>query len=859
MVRARTAVLLLLLPLLLSLVPGGGHLGAQTRWQELPALPDPQGFAGAFVGVVGDTLLFAGGANFPEPVWDHQKQWTDRVFALERPDAAWREVGRLPGPRGYGAAVSLPDAKGLLCLGGDDAARPWSEVFVLGWDGSRLTREPLPDLPLPLAQTGAARIGSKVYVVAGQSGGSIHDATDRGFVLDLDDPARGWRELPPLPGGPRVFAFTVAQHDGRSPKLHVFGGRRHAAGGPFDLEFLADHWQFDPATERWRARAPSPVPLMAGAAAPVGQASIAVLSYADGSILRTIAETGAEERSFDHPGFPRPLFSYLSITDTWARRGEIPPQAANQVTTTAVLWQDRLVVPSGELRPRVRTPRVWAVDFEPQATGFAGIDWVVLVLYLLGIVGVGAWFARRNRDTNDFFRGGQHVPFWAAACSIYATMLSSLTYLGLPALVFATDWLLFLGMFMILAMAPVAIRIAMPFFRRIDATSAYEYFGLRFGRPVRWISSGLFTLFHVSRMGIVMALTALALSAVTGMDARLAVLVMGALCLVYCTMGGIEAVIWTDTVQTFVLLGGALLCVLWLVGSLDGGFGELWTTGHAAGKFRLVDLDFSFDSFTSLSIWVIVLGGLGQNFASYTADQAVVQRYVTTRDEATAARAIWMNGLMVVPGALLFFTLGTGLWAFYRSHPERLSPALQNDQVFAAFLGSELPVGLTGLLVAGVFAAAQSTVSTSMNSSATTLLTDFVRPLSRRSRDERAWLRLARWLTAGLGVLGTAVGIVFVSPEIRSLMETYFKVIGMFMGGLGGLFLLGVASRRAHGRGALVGLLASFATMLAVWQLTATNGYLYAAVGIGVCWLVGWLASWVLPAGGEGTADGLTL
>ena len=256
---------------------------------------------------------------------------------------------------------------------------------------------------------------------------------------------------------------------------------------------------------------------------------------------------------------------------------------------------------------------------------------------------------------------------------------------------------------------------------------------------------------------------------------------------------------------------------------------------------------------------MIVLGGLGQNFASYTADQAVVQRYVTTRDEGTAARAIWMNGLMVVPGALLFFTLGTGLWAFYRRHPERLSPELQNDQVFPAFLGSELPVGLTGLLVAGVFAAAQSTVSTSMNSSATTLVTDFVRPLSRKHRDDREWLRLARWLTAGLGVLGTLVGMLFVSDAIRSLMEAYFKVIGMFMGGLGGLFLLGVTSRRAHGRGALLGLLAGFATMIAVWQLTATNGYLYAAVGIGACWLVGWLASRVLPASGEGTADGLTL
>ena len=149
----------------------------------------------------------------------------------------------------------------------------------------------------------------------------------------------------------------------------------------------------------------------------------------------------------------------------------------------------------------------------------------------IAMVGVGVYFASRNKNTDDYFRGGQNIPWWAAACSIYATMLSSLTYVALPALVFATDWLLYPGMFMILAAAPVAVGIAMPFFRRIDATSAYEYFGRRFGLPVRLISSGLFTLFHISRMGIVMALTALALAAVTGLAPSTCVLIMGGLCL----------------------------------------------------------------------------------------------------------------------------------------------------------------------------------------------------------------------------------------------------------------------------------------------------------------------------------------
>jgi SSS family solute:Na+ symporter len=177
--------------------------------------------------------------------------------------------------------------------------------------------------------------------------------------------------------------------------------------------------------------------------------------------------------------------------------------------------------------------------------------------------------------------------------------------------------------------------------------------------------------------------------------------------------------------------------------------------------------------------------------------------------------------------------------------------------MFPAFLGAELPVGLTGLIVAGIFAAAQSTVSTSMNSTATVLVTDFFRPRG-LCRDEAGYLRLAKALTLSVGVLGTLAGFAFISPEIRSLMAEYFKVIGMFMGALGGLFLLGVTTRRAHGRGALVGLFGSVIVMVVVWQASSVDGYLYAALGIGVCWLLGYVASLVVKGEGADLA-GLTL
>jgi SSS family transporter len=555
-----------------------------------------------------------------------------------------------------------------------------------------------------------------------------------------------------------------------------------------------------------------------------------------------------------HPGFPNRAWAYHTITDTWIDAGPLP---ANHVTTSAVKWGDDIIIASGEIKPRVRSAKVWRLTLVENKKPFGAINFTVLALYLLAMVGVGVWFMRKNKTTDDYFRGGQNIPWWAAACSIYATMLSSLTFVALPALVYATDWLLYIGMLMIPVVAPLAIYGAMPFFRRIDATSAYEYLGKRFNRPVRLIGSGLFTLFHISRMGIVMALTALALSAVTPLTPWQSVLIMGVLCLIYCTMGGVEAVIWTDTIQTVVLLGGAVVCVFYIIGGVDGGFGGVLDLAKANDKMKLVNLDFSPDSFTTLALWVVILGGIGQNLSSYTSDQAVVQRYMTTKTTTAAARSIWANGIMAVFGSLLFFFIGTGLYAFYHSNPAQLNPTIQNDQVFPMFIATELPVGIAGLIVAGIFAAAQSTVSTSMNSTATTLVTDFLRPFN-RCDSEAGYLKAAKVLTFTMGVLGTLAGLLFISPEIRSLMSEYFKVIGMFMGALGGLFLLGILTTRAHARGAFIGLLGGVAVMIWIWRATETNGYLYALIGISSCLLIGYAASLLLPAGNN-DLENLTL
>lgn len=813
------------------------------HWDSLPDLPDTLGVAGPIVGTHRDALIVAGGANFPLPVWENEKQWHDVIHVLLEKDGKpqWRRAGSLSRPLGYAAVVSTP--YGVLCMGGNDAEQTFDSVFLLAWDpdSQSLIRTDLPSLPEPSVYGSAALIGTKVYYTGGQRGAELATATSNFWVLDLDSALSGavshWEPLPTWPGSNRAFHLTLAQHNGYEDCLYLISGRRENLEIDGGVEFLTDVWEYAPSKQKWRARSAVPQCVMAGPGIAIGQSHLLILGGADGSRFFQ-----ADALRDHHPGFPRHAWWYHTITDTWISAGETPQ---NQVTTTAVNWNGKVVLPTGEIRPRVRTSKVWQIELQETQPGFGALNLSVLVIYLLAVVGVGVYFARRNRTTDDYFRGGKHIPWWAAGCSIFATMLSSLTYTGIPSKAYAQDWVYSVGNFMIPLVAIPAVFIALPFFRRLDATSAYEYLEKRFDYKLRMLGSGSFTLFHIFRMAVVMSLTGLALAVATGLTPAQSVLLMGVLSILYCSIGGIEAVIWTDTLQTIVLLGGAVLAFFLLVLGVDGGWAGFWEMAQSGDKLRMANWHWDATQ-SQIAFAVIVVGGLAQNVSSYTADQAVVQRYMTTETKSKAARAIWTNALLSIPATILFFGMGTALYAFYRSHPEQLDPSLTTDQVFPLFISREMPPGIAGLIVAGIFAAAQSTVSTSMNSTATTLVTDFLRP-QKLCRTDRGYLRMAQGLTVLLGTLGTILALVFIDPDIRSLFDAFIKVIGMFMGVLGGLFLLGAFSRRANAAGALVGALFGAITMVLVWRYTSVNGYLYTAIGITACYLVGWWTSFLFP------------
>lgn len=823
-------------------------------WEEFPSLPDELGVAGPFAGVHNDALIVAGGANFPQPVWENNKVWRDRIFVLTKTDGefAWKDGGTLPRPIAYGAAVSTKD--GIVCMGGNDAEETFDDVFLLKWDKSaeKVTFIEYPSLPKPCAFGAAAMIGEVIYLAGGQHGQSLETAMTNFWTLDLskkDVPAEFvWQELSSWPGPTRALNLTVHQHNGFNDCIYVISGRRQNDTDAKSVQFLKDVWEFTPATGKWRQRTDAPRCVMAGTGIGYGQSHIFVLGGADGTLFFK-----GDELKDTHPGFPQKAFAYHTITDTWTEAGET---SANHVTTVAVEWDGAIIIPSGEVRPRVRSPKVYRVTLVQTDHGFGTINYVVLFAYLLSMVGIGFYFASKNKNTNDFFRGGQHIPWWAAGCSIFATMLSSLTFTGIPSKAFAQDWVYSVGNFMIPVVAVIAVYVALPFFRRIDATSAYEYLERRFSRSTRLFGSASFTLFHIFRMAVVMSLTGLALAVATPLTPSQSVLLMGVLSIIYCTMGGIEAVIWTDTIQTVVLMGGALLAIVLLVSGVDDGVTGFFSASTKADKFAMANFHWDFTS-TQIALWVIVVGAIAQNISSYTADQAVVQRYMTTADQKLAARSIWTNAILTVPATLLFFGIGTALFAFYQSHPDKLDPTITTDQIFPLFIAREMPVGIAGLIVAGVFAAAQSTVSTSMNSTATAIVTDFMRPYQ-MCKSEAGYLKAARFWTFLIGVIGTLLGLFFVNPDIKSLFDAFIKVIGLFMGVLGGLFVLGAVTRRANAIGAMIGAIVGAGFMFYLWRFTDVNGYLFTASGISSCLIVGYMASLVSPQS-HGDLQGLTI
>ena len=489
-----------------------------------------------------------------------------------------------------------------------------------------------------------------------------------------------------------------------------------------------------------------------------------------------------------------------------------------------------------------------------------GFDIAVLVLYVGTIFGLGCWLVRRTRNPHEFTAAGGRLAGWVVGLSIFGTYVSSISFLANPGKSYAADWNSWVfGLSLPLA-AWIAVKYFVPFYRRYGHISAYAHLEQRFGLWARSYAGVCYLLTQLARMASILYLVAMALQPLTGWSVTTIILITGVLVTVYTMIGGIEAVIWTDVVQSVVLTVGAVVCVGLILFGMPEGPGQVFAIAREQDKFSLGSFG---ASLAAPTFWVVLVYGLVINLQNFGIDQSYVQRYHAARSEKEAGRSVWMAAWLYLPISGLLFFVGTGLFAFYSAQPELLSEGLAADKVFPHFIATELPTGATGLLVAAIFAAAMSSIDTSLNSSSTLILEDFCKRYMMPNLSPQGSMLILYASTLALGIGGTLFAIVMMGEE-RNVLDVWWDLAGLFAGGMLGLFLLGMIARSARAPAALAGVAAGLAVIL--WMTFSSrlpeewsqfrspfNSFLTVVFGTMTILIVGLVVSGVMRRGAKAT------
>jgi SSS family transporter len=672
------------------------------------------------------------------------------------------------------------------------------------------------------------------------------------------------------------------QNDGKGMKLLVAGGKSiEPDAKPI---YLLPCYLYDPESKLWTPSAPLPLPLVGAQAVSSGVSHVMVFGGHDGTgetvlsmmaeqmdsvrtapesvnqrrletLIRTMklepskmppASKGVKQQLLllldivrkeyleEFPPFNNNVYSYNLITNKWTTIGQL----ANPVISTSATWWDGdIVIPSGESRPTKRATAV-VTSGPGDPPGVTLIDYAVILVFVLVVVQIGLRFSKKVRTTDDYFKAGRRIPAWAAGLSLSASALGSVAFLTIPGNTYATDWTHILFFLSQLLMIPVAVQLFIPLYRRLNVTTAYEYLEMRFNLLLRLLGALGFVLLQVGRVGIILFLPALVMETVIGLDIYWCILIVAGVSILYTLIGGVEALVWIDVLKMCVILSGAIYCLTYMISGVDGGSSLL---AGASEDAKLRWLDFS-ANLTQPTLWVVLAGGLAANFIFQCTSQNLVQRYLTTKDLTSARRSAWINGVFMIPAVIIFFGLGTGLYVFYKQSPEDLSPFMTSSEaVLPWFIATELPPGFAGLLMAGILAASMSGDS-GINSSATVITSDFYRRLS-PGRSDKHYLTFAKWTTLFVGVAGLLFALVMAKLSFSALWDYYSETLGTVAGGLAGLFLLGMLSRRANVFGALVGLALSTVVQYLLNHFDPVDPLLSAFTGLVSCFVIGWLAS----------------
>lgn len=465
------------------------------------------------------------------------------------------------------------------------------------------------------------------------------------------------------------------------------------------------------------------------------------------------------------------------------------------------------------------------------------IDIIIFLLFTGGVVAFGCSFFKKKGTSEEFTSAGRSLPGWVVGMSIFATYVSSISYLGYPGKAFSGDWNAFVFSLSIPIASYFAARYFVPFYRSQDSISAYSFLENRFGPWARIYASSCYLLTQIARTGSILYLLALPMNVLLGWHIQTIIIVTSVAIVLYSMLGGMKAVIWTEAIQGIILIGGALVCMFILLFDMPGGPAQTFSIAMEDGKFSMGSFG---SSLSESTFWVCLIYGVFTNLQNYGIDQSYVQRYHTAKSEKEAKFSALFGGYLFIPVSAVFFMIGTGLYAFYKVHPGVLPDGVGADYVFPFFIVNELPVGLTGLLIASIFAAGMSTIATSVTSSSTIILTDYYQHF-RKHAGNREWMLVLKLSSVGVGVAGILVAFAFMS--VQSALDAWWALASIFSGGMLGLFLLGYISRKARKFDAVLGVVCG--VILVCWIVISPFVHANLAIVFGtlLIFLVGFLSA----------------
>ncbi|MDQ8203220.1 sodium:solute symporter [Pelagicoccus sp. SDUM812003] len=779
------------------------QLKQETEQNELPAAP--RSLENAYLAKLGDVVL----AVVPvSPSASGQAE----VFLLDLAAKSWRQLESLEGVSSKAGVASSNDE--LYLVGGLLNGSATDQVLQISLDGDQPVKTELQPLPQAVVSPAATLTSGTLYVADGSKDSAPANAVSQYLSLDPDSADAKWQTLDAPLGEPKAEGFLI-----KSVESIAYLGGSESNGAP-TRNTPSYHARYG-----WSDASPQAIGTgkIVDAAKLGDSHAIALVQNPDNSLQAAL---------------------YHMIGQTWVT---IDPRLSR-------LPSDSRVIPESNGFLILSSSQSLEVSFSAPETNYGWWDHLSVALYFAVMLWVGFHFAKQSKNSADYFRGGHKIPWWATGMSLFATGASAMSLMAMPGKSYYSNWTFFaISIYSILAL-PIAMYFFAPIIRKLNFGTAFEYLEERFGLSVRLIGSTIFAVYQIlGRMGGVLLLPSFALEAIAGIPMHVSVPIMGLVTIAYTFLGGLSAVIWTDTIQGLVMVSAVSGCLLLVFFRIDMPFSEMWSVVNAQDKLHTFDWGFTLTEenvFTVfLGIILVTLLGIG--------DQNFVQRVQCGPSLSSTRKAIATQMAVAVPINILLFSLGTALFLFYKQAPAELNPTMRNDGIYPFFAAQQLPPGVSGLVIAALLAATMSTISSSICSVSNLAVDDVYKRFFASATDTQG-VFVGRIVTVLVGLFGIGSAFFLNFFETPSIWDLALRVVSIVTSTTVGIYFLGLFTQRSNEIGVLAGIVAGMAVTYWVSVEGILVFWLYPAAGSLVTIAVGYAVS-LATGGNKKNIDGLTL